>query len=236
METDHELGGWAVGGLKPEGRALLAPLSGVTDVAFRRTARRFGANLVVSEMVACDEYVRGEAEARLRAEGEGVEPHVVQLAGRDPVWVAEAARLAEANGAAIVDLNMGCPAKRVTGGYAGSALMRDLPLAGRLIEAAVKAVSVPVTVKMRLGWDHGSLNAADLARLAESLGAKAVTVHGRTRQQFYKGSADWTRIADVVRAVRIPVVANGDVGCAADARRALAASGAAAVMVGRAAM
>ncbi len=236
METDHELGGWAVGGLKPEGRALLAPLSGVTDVAFRRIARRFGASLVVSEMVACDEYVRGEAEARLRAEGEGVEPHVVQLAGRDPVWVAEAARLAEANGAAIVDLNMGCPAKRVTGGYAGSALMRDLPLAGRLIEAAVKAVSVPVTVKMRLGWDHASLNAYDLARLAESLGAKAVTVHGRTRQQFYKGAADWTRIADVVRAVRIPVVANGDVGCAADARRALAASGAAAVMVGRAAM
>jgi tRNA-dihydrouridine synthase B len=236
METDQEMGGWAVGGLKPDGRALLAPLSGVTDVGFRRIARRFGASLVVSEMVACDEYVRGEAEARLRAEGDGVAPHVVQLAGREPVWVAEAARLAEANGAAIVDLNMGCPAKRVTGGYAGSALMRDLALAGRLIEAAVKAVAVPVTVKMRLGWDHACLNAADLARLAESLGARAVTVHGRTRQQFYKGSADWDRIADVVRAVRIPVVANGDIGSAADARRALAASGAAAVMVGRAAM
>jgi nifR3 family TIM-barrel protein len=218
------------------GRAILAPLSGVTDVAFRRIAQRFGAALVVSEMVASDEYVRGAAEARLRAEGEGVVPHVVQLAGCDPRWMGEAARLAEASGAAVVDINMGCPAKRVTGGYAGSALMRDLDLAERLIDAAVSAVSVPVTVKMRLGWDDATLNAPELARRAEALGVKAVTVHGRTRQQLYKGRADWGRIAAVAEAVAVPVIANGDVASAADAARCLAASQAAAVMVGRAAV
>src|SRR3712207_736111 len=196
MQIEHNLGGsgWALGAARLRGRAVLAPLSGVTDVAFRRIAQRFGAALVVSEMVASDEYVRGAAEARLRAEGEGVSPHVVQLAGCDPRWMGEAARLAEASGAAVIDINMGCPAKRVTGGYAGSALMRDLDHAARIIEATVAAVSCPVSVKMRLGWDHGSLNAPDLARRAAAIGVAAVTVHGRTRKQFYKGSADWAAI------------------------------------------
>jgi len=238
MGTDYKLGDGAFrfGPLRPDGCALLAPLSGVTDVVFRRIARRFGASLVVSEMVAADDYVQGDVEARLRAEGAGVEPHVIQLAGCEPRWMADAARLAEASGASIIDINMGCPAKRVTGGDAGSALMRDLGLAAALIEATVRAVAVPVTVKMRLGWDHASLNAAELARRAQELGAAAVTVHGRTRQQFYKGRADWARIADVARAVDLPVIANGDIGSAADARECLRASGAAAVMVGRAAV
>lgn len=211
-------------------------MSGVTDVMFRRLAMRFGAGLVVSEMVASDEYVGGSEEARLRAEGEGVRPHIIQLAGCDPEWMAEAARVAEASGAQIVDINMGCPAKRVTGGAAGSALMRDLDHAARLIAATVAAVSIPVTVKMRLGWDEQVLNAPDLARRAEALGVHAVTVHGRTRQQFYKGSADWTAIARTVDAVACPAVANGDIRSVEDARRCLARSRAQAVMVGRAAM
>ncbi|HEX2136710.1 MAG TPA: tRNA dihydrouridine synthase DusB [Microvirga sp.] len=235
---DYRIGGrgFSLGPVIVESPAVLAPLSGVTDVAFRRIARRFGAGLVVSEMVASDELVRGSAEARLRAEGEGIEPHVVQLAGCDPRWMGEAVRVAEGSGARVVDINMGCPAKRVIGGYAGSALMRDLDHACRLIEATVAAATVPVTVKMRLGWDHASLNAAALARRAEALGVSGITVHGRTRQQFYKGSADWTAIGAAVRAVGVPVVANGDVGSAAEARRCLAESGAAAVMVGRAAV
>jgi tRNA-dihydrouridine synthase B len=238
MIIEQNLGGgpFRIAGVSVRNRAVLAPLSGVTDVAFRRIAQRFGAGLVVSEMVASDEYVRGAAEARLRAEGEGVNPHVVQIAGCDPHWMGEAARLAEASGAAIVDINMGCPAKKVTGGYAGSALMRDLDLATKLISAAISAVSVPVTVKMRLGWDETALNAPELARRAEALGAKAVTVHGRTRQQFYKGSADWARIAEVAYAVAMPVVANGDVSSIADAFACLRASRATAVMVGRAAV
>jgi tRNA-dihydrouridine synthase B len=238
MHSDQNLGtsALAIGPVVASGRAVLAPLSGVTDLAFRRIAKRFGAGLVISEMVASDDYVRGSEEARLRAEGQGISPHVVQLAGCEPSWMGEAARLAEANGAAIVDINMGCPAKRVTGGYAGSALMRDLDLATSLIRAVIGAVCVPVTVKMRLGWDEDSVNAAELARRAEALGARAVTVHGRTRQQFYKGTADWRRIADVVRAVRIPVIANGDVASLADARRCIALSGATAVMIGRAAL
>jgi nifR3 family TIM-barrel protein len=208
----------------------------VTDLVFRRIARRLGASLVVSEMVAADDYVQGDVEARIRAEGQGIAPHVVQLAGCEPRWMAEAAKMAEANGASIIDINMGCPAKRVTGGYAGSALMRDLELATALIGATVKAVSVPVTVKMRLGWDEGSLNAAELAQRAQGLGAKAVSVHGRTRQQFYKGSADWAGVAKVVRAVDLPVIANGDVRCSETARECLHVSQAAAVMVGRAAV
>jgi len=215
---------------------VLAPLSGVTVVAFRRIARRFGAGLVVSEMVASHELVRGSAEALLRAEGEGIEPHVVQLAGCEPRWMAEAARIAEGSGAAVIDINMGCPAKRVIGGYAGSALMRDLDLACRLIEATVAAVCISVTVKMRLGWDRESLNAPELARRAAALGVRAVTVHGRTRQQFYKGSADWDAIGVTCREVAVPVVANGDIGSLEDARRCLARSGAAAVMIGRAAV
>jgi nifR3 family TIM-barrel protein len=235
MQIEHKLGGavWAMGSIPVEGRAVLAPLSGVTDLIFRRIARRFGAGLVISEMVASDEFVLGAEEARLRAEGEGISPHVIQLAGCHPRWMGEAARLAEGSGAAVIDVNMGCPAKRVTGGYAGSALMRDLDHATRIIEATVAAVRCPVTVKMRLGWDHASLNAPDLARRAEALGAAAVTVHGRTRQQFYKGAADWTAIRRVAESVRIPVIANGDIATVADARRCLKVSGAAAVMIGR---
>lgn len=238
MNFEQKLGvsGFGIGPVQVEAAAVLAPLSGVTDVAFRRIAKRLGAGLVVSEMVASDELVQGSEEAQLRAEGAGIEPHVVQLAGCEPHWMAEAARVAEGAGARIIDINMGCPAKRVIGGYAGSALMRDLDHAARLIEATVQAASVPVTVKMRLGWDHGSINAPELARRAESLGVRAVTVHGRTRQQFYKGEADWRAIAAVVQNVGIPVIANGDIGSLEDARRCLSASGAAAVMIGRAAV
>jgi nifR3 family TIM-barrel protein len=217
-------------------RALLAPMSGVTDIVMRRIAARFGAGLVVSEMVASDEFVRGSEEARLRAEGAGISPHVVQLAGCDPHWLGEAARLAEANGAAIVDINMGCPAKKVTGGWAGSALMRDLDHAVALIEAAVAAVKVPVTVKMRLGWDDASRNAPELARRAVASGARLITVHGRTRQQFYKGVADWGAISAVRAVGDFPLVANGDIHSLDDARACLARSGADLVMVGRAAL
>ena len=215
---------------------LLAPLSGVTDLHMRRIARRLGASAVISEMVAAAEFARGASEARLRAEGSGIHPHVVQLAGCAPEPMAEAARLCAAAGADVIDINMGCPAKTVTGGEAGSALMRDLDHAARILAAVRDAVSVPVTLKMRLGWDHASLNAPDLARRAEALGFSAVTVHGRTRQQFYKGTADWPAIRAVVASVAIPVIANGDVTDLAAARACLAASGAAGVMVGRAAV
>lgn len=217
-------------------RAFLAPMSGVTDIVMRRIAARHGAGLVVSEMVASDEFVRGSEEARIRAEGAGISPHVVQLAGCDPHWLGEAARLAEANGAAIVDINMGCPAKKVTGGWAGSALMRDLDHAVSLVEAAVAAVKVPVTVKMRLGWDDASRNAPELARRAVSAGARMITVHGRTRQQFYKGVADWAAIRAVREAGDFPLVANGDIHDVADAQTCLSQSGADFVMVGRAAL
>ena len=226
----------AIGPVTLDGCAVLAPMSGVTDVGMRRIARRFGASLVVSEMVASDDYVRGDEETRMRAEGEGVSPHVVQIAGCDPHWMGEAARLAEASGAALVDINMGCPAKRVTGGYAGSALMRDLDHAIRLVQATVSAVSIPVTLKMRLGWDDASKNAPELACRAEAEGVALVTVHGRTRCQFYKGQADWPAIRAVRDAISIPLVANGDCATAQDARAMLAASGADGVMIGRAAV
>jgi nifR3 family TIM-barrel protein len=202
----------------------------------RRAALQVGASLVISEMVASDDLVRGEEESRIRAEGEGVRPHVVQIAGRDRHWMAEAARLAEASGADAIDINMGCPAKRVTGGLAGSALMRDLALATQIIRATVAAVSVPVTLKMRLGWDRASPNAPELARRAEDEGIALVTVHGRTRDQFYKGEADWRAIRLVKEAVAIPVVANGDCTSPADATAMLAASGTDAVMIGRSAV
>lgn len=225
-----------IGSVQLDGRVFLAPMSGVTDVGMRRIARRFGASLVVSEMVACDDYVKGDAEHRLRAEGEGVTPHCVQIAGCDPYWMGEAARLAEASGAHIVDINMGCPAKRVTGGVAGSALMREPDLALDLIRATVAAVRIPVTVKMRLGWDHASINAPELARRAQAEGAALITVHGRTRQQFYKGRADWAAVRAVREATTLPLVVNGDGASLACARAMLAQSGADAVMIGRAAV
>lgn len=208
-------------------------MSGVTDLPFRRLAHRYRAGLVVSEMVACESAARGSEEARLRAEGEGLDIHVVQLAGRDPAAFAEGVRIAEAAGAHVIDVNMGCPAKRVTNGYAGSALMREPELALRIIDATVRAASVPVTLKMRLGWDEWSLNAPEIASRAESAGVQLVTVHGRTRCQFYKGAADWRAIRRVKAAVTIPVVANGDLLRPEDARAMLAASDADAVMIGR---
>jgi tRNA-dihydrouridine synthase B len=216
--------------------AVLAPMSGVTDAGFRRVADRFGASLVVSEMVASDELAKGSAEALLRAAGEGIGTHAVQLAGCEARWMAEGAKVAEEGGADIIDINMGCPAKRVTNGWSGSALMRDLDHAARLIEATVAATSRPVTLKMRLGWDDASLNAPELARRAEALGIRMITVHGRTRCQFYKGQARWNLVRETVAATRLPVVVNGDILGLADAREALTQSGAAAVMIGRGAM
>jgi nifR3 family TIM-barrel protein len=209
-------------------------MSGVTDEPFRRRAYRHGAGLVVSEMVASSELARGRQGFDLRIRHSDLPVHMVQLAGREAAHMAEAARIAEGEGADIIDINMGCPAKKVTGGYAGSALMRDLDHALMLIDAVVGAVAVPVTVKMRLGWDEGALNAPDLARRAEQAGVKMVTVHGRTRCQFYNGRADWRAIRRVKEAVSVPVVANGDVGTPQEAAAILEQSGADAVMAGRA--
>ena len=213
---------------------LLAPMAGITDRPFRDLVARFGAGLVVSEMVASAEMVMAKPSVRARAElGYVASRTAVQIAGREAHWMAEAARIAEAQGAAIIDINMGCPAKKVTNGYSGSALMRDPDHALSLIAAVVGAVKVPVTLKTRLGWDDAMLNAPQIAARAESAGVQMITIHGRTRCQFYKGQADWAAIRAVSDAVTIPVIANGDIIDAPSAKRALAQSGAQGVMVGR---
>ncbi len=222
-----------IGEIAVANRVLLAPMSGVTDAPFRRLAATLGAGLVVSEMTASDELVHGRPMSILRCETAGVGPHVVQLAGCEAHWMAEGARVAEAAGVDIIDINMGCPARHVTGGQSGSALMRDLDHALNLIEATIAAVKVPVTLKMRLGWDDRSLNAPELARRAEAAGVQMITVHGRTRCQFYKGIADWTSVRAVRHAVSVPLVVNGDITSFEQAVRALEVSGADAVMIGR---
>lgn len=223
-----------VGGVTIANRVLLAPMSGVTDEPLRLRALRHGAGLVVSEMVASGELVKDRGQSALRIRRPDVPVHMVQLAGREASAMAEAARIAEGEGADIIDINMGCPAKKVTGGYCGSALMRVPEQALSLIEAVISAVRVPVTVKMRLGWDNTCLNAPELAYRAQEAGVAMVTIHGRTREQFYKGSADWSAVRLVREAIRVPLVVNGDIKSADDARQALALSGADAVMVGRA--
>ena len=226
-------GGVRIGRVEIDHPVILAPMSGVSDLPFRQLAHRFGASMVVSEMVACADLVRGRSDVELRALGAGVDPFAIQLVGHDPHWMAEAARRCQALGADIVDINMGCPAREVTGRQSGSALMRDLRLAAGVIEAVVSSVDVPVTLKMRLGWDDGRLNAPELARIAEIAGVKMLTVHARTRAQFFKGHADWTRARAVVEATGLPVIINGDIVSFDDLSAALNASGADGVMVGR---
>lgn len=208
-------------------------MSGVTDLPFRGLAYRLGAGLVVTEMVASEDLVRGQPDVLRRAEGRQLSPFVVQLAGREARWMARGARMAADQGADIIDINMGCPAKQVTRGQSGSALMRDIDHAVELIEAVVGAVSVPVTLKMRMGWDQASLNAPELARRAEQAGVRMLTVHGRTRCQFFNGAADWEFIASVKAAVSVPVIANGDCKELADIPGMLQASNADGVMIGR---
>lgn len=211
----------------------LAPMSGVSDLPFRRLAHRLGAPLVVCEMIASEELARNARHVLRRAEGRELAPFVIQLAGREVRWMAQGAAIAEQKGADAIDINMGCPAREVTGKLSGSALMRDLDHAQSLIRAVVSAVKVPVTLKMRLGWDEKSRNAPELARRAQGEGVKLIAVHGRTRCQFFKGKADWAGVRAVVDAVRVPVLVNGDILTAQDAISARAQSGAKGVMIGR---
>ncbi len=226
---------FSIGNIEIRNPVFLAPMSGITDVPFRNLAWKFGAGMVVSEMVASEALVAGQVEMRRKTQTSNSPVHVVQLSGRQEYWMGEGVRVAEDAGADIIDINMGCPSKRVTTGYSGSALMRDLGLAMRLVEATVKAATVPVTLKMRLGWDHTNINAPELAQRAVDAGVKMITVHGRTRCQFYKGSADWSLVKRVRDVIDVPLVVNGDIHNVSDAQSALQKSGADAVMVGRAA-
>jgi tRNA-dihydrouridine synthase B len=239
MSANLQIGALKIGDVVIPGRVLTAPMTGVSDLPFRQTAAALAAPYVATEMVACDSFVRQRPDVVRRAAMGGRDQKdslglmVVQLVGREAEWIAKGAKLAEQAGADIIDLNMGCPCKEVTGALSGSALMRDPELAVRLIAAAVESTSRPVTLKMRLGWDEHWMNAPEIAQRAEQIGIQAVTIHGRTRQQFFRGQADWRAVAAVKQAVKIPVIVNGDITDLASARAALEQSGADGVMIGR---